>query len=124
MIHLQLQAVRRSDFTFSLSTGMMDFRAILNISSTILAISAAAILGVLTRVFLNSLFGPTGADVTSMDRALFYDIPANVLGCFLLGAFMKVKEKYQIAPMVSVAISTGYTGSVTSMSSCQSFYSS
>lgn len=95
---------------------MMNIKSVLNMSSNVLAISAAAILGVLTRVFLNSLFGPSGGGVTSSQTALFYDIPANVLGCFILGAFTKIKENFQIAPIISVAISTGYTGSVTSMS--------
>lgn len=88
----------------------------------ILAISSAAVLGVLTRVNVDSLFGPSGASITSRDTLLFYDLPANVLGCFVLGAFNVLKSRVAIHPLINLAVSTGYAGSVTSMYKSFAFF--
>lgn len=81
---------------------------------SVLAISIAAILGVLTRVSVNSLFGPVGAEISSSEDIVFYDLAANVLGCFVMGCHTSVKEHFNFPGPLSLAISTGYAGSVTS----------
>lgn len=90
--------------------------------ANILAISSAAILGVLTRVNVDALFGPTGLSITSRDTLLFYDLPANALGCFLLGAFNALNTRVAIHPLIKLAVSTGYAGSVTSMYKSFAFF--
>lgn len=81
----------------------------------VLAVSSAAVLGVLTRTNVDSLFGPSGAAITSRDMLLFYDLPANMLGCFVLGAFNALRSRVAVHPLIVLAVSTGYAGSVTSM---------
>lgn len=82
--------------------------------SNFLGISVAAILGVLTRVYVNSLFGPERLEITSPEDTLFYDLPSNILGCFFLGAFNSLKSHISIPSLLGLALSTGYAGSVTS----------
>lgn len=82
----------------------------------VLAISSAAILGVLLRVNVNRLFGPTAASVTSPKSHLFYDLPANVLGCLIMGLLNGFKSKRKVNALLSLAVSTGFAGSVTSTS--------
>lgn len=85
------------------------------IPSKVLVISTSSIFGVLTRVFLNHVFGPRGASLSSRDVSiLFFDLPANLLGCFILGAFSKLKTTVTVPALLVLAISTGYAGSVTS----------
>lgn len=93
---------------------MVNLATFLKVVLTVMTLSTAAVLGVLTRRSLNLVFGPDVADVTSLRTALFYDLPSNVLGSFVLGAFTTMKTRVTIAPVVTVAVSTGYAGSVTS----------
>lgn len=79
-----------------------------------LAIGIAAILGVLTRAYINSLFGPDLAEISSSEDVVFYDLAANVLGCFIMGCHLSVKEQFDLPGPLALAVSTGYAGSVTS----------
>lgn len=93
----------------------MSVIPVLDAVTNIFAISAAAVLGVLTRAFVSSLFDQDGARVTSTTSSVFVDLPANVLGCFVLGSFTTLKARFFIPSSLSIAISTGYAGSLTSM---------
>lgn len=79
-----------------------------------LSISIAAMLGVLTRMWINSLFGPEGVNISASDSIVFYDLAANVLGCFVMGFHGSWKMAVKWSPATNLAISTGYAGSVTS----------
>lgn len=83
--------------------------------TNILTVSSAAVLGVLTRINVDALFGPSGESITSPDTLLFFDLPANMVGCFVLGAFNAFKARVATHPLIVLAISTGYAGSLTSM---------
>lgn len=84
------------------------------VSCKLLSISIAAILGVLTRIGVNDLFGPGVLGVSSSTSALFSDMPANVFGCFVLGLTNSLKSEGRLPVLLGIAISTGYAGSVTS----------
>lgn len=73
-------------------------------------------LGVLTRVGINLLFGPDFADISHKQEEIFYDLPANMLGCFILGTYTSCKAAIRLPNILSLAVATGYAGSVTSMS--------
>lgn len=92
----------------------MNVAAISHAASSALAIAVAAMLGVATRVFLNPVFNSQRVNVTSSFSATFYDLPANLLGCFLLGLFTSLKKRLSVHPIVALSFSTGYCGSVTS----------
>ena len=82
----------------------------------IFQVSTAAILGVLTRIGVNRLFGPLQAGVTSDSSALFPDLPANAVGSFLIGFHNELKQDIEkVHPSIALGLSTGYFGSVTSM---------
>lgn len=81
------------------------------------AIGIAAFFGALTRVSLNSVFGPDGAEISSGDKIVFYDLAANVFGCFVLGCHVSLKQHLRMPGPLSLAISTGYAGSVTTFAS-------
>lgn len=91
---------------------MVNFK--FDLITNVSAISTAAILGVLTRTSINLLFGPTRAGILSVDDVLFVDLAANVLGCFVLGCYTILKEQVDIPGALSLAVATGYAGSVTS----------
>lgn len=86
----------------------------LSVLAAACAIAAAAPLGVLTRVFVNPLFGPDGLSITGSNVAMFYDLPANMLGAFILGLLNGIKLRCAVPPLLALAVSTGYAGSVTS----------
>lgn len=92
----------------------MNATAVSHAASSAFAIAVAAMLGVATRVFLNPVFSSQRVNVTSSFSATFYDLPANLLGCFLLGLFTSLKQRLSVHPLVALSFSTGYCGSVTS----------
>jgi len=79
----------------------------------VLSLSIAGVLGVLTRLSIGHLFGPRGASITASDTALFIDLPANFVGCFVIGTFNAWKSKAIFSATLSLAVTTGYAGSVT-----------
>ncbi|XP_020095039.1 fluoride export protein 1-like [Ananas comosus] len=74
--------------------------------------------GVLTRYSLGKLFGPSDLALTSDDSLLYLDLPANILGCFLIGWFGIVfkTDIRQISDHLVVGLTTGYLGSLTTFS--------
>nr|CAD1818528.1 unnamed protein product [Ananas comosus var. bracteatus] len=73
---------------------------------------------VLTRYSLGKLFGPSDLALTSDDSLLYLDLPANILGCFLIGWFGIVfkTDICQISDHLVVGLTTGYLGSLTTFS--------
>nr|CAD1818682.1 unnamed protein product [Ananas comosus var. bracteatus] len=73
---------------------------------------------VLTRYSLGKLFGPSDLALTSDDSLLYLDLPANILGCFLIGWFGIVfkTDIRQISDHLVVGLTTGYLGSLTTFS--------
>lgn len=82
-----------------------------------LSIATAAILGVLTRVFLNSLFSSSGANITSRSSILFLDLPSNFLGTFLFAFHKTFVRSVPLHQTFNSAWSTGYAASVTTFAS-------
>ncbi|KAH9605754.1 hypothetical protein KSS87_013126 [Heliosperma pusillum] len=76
------------------------------------------ILGVLTRYFLQKLFGPSVVGVTSDGSILYLDLPSNMVGSFLMG-WLGVVFKGNISrfsDQLATGLSTGYLGSLTTFS--------
>ncbi|KAF3559769.1 hypothetical protein F2Q69_00010449 [Brassica cretica] len=76
------------------------------------------ILGAVTRYMLQKLFGPTVAQVTSDRSILFLDLPANMVGSFLMGWFGVVfkADMTRVSEFLAIGLSTGYLGSLTTFS--------
>ncbi|KAG2241453.1 hypothetical protein Bca4012_034999 [Brassica carinata] len=76
------------------------------------------ILGAVTRYMLQKLFGPTVAQVTSDGSILYLDLPANMVGSFLMGWFGVVfkADIARVSEFLAIGISTGYLGSLTTFS--------
>ncbi|WZY91510.1 hypothetical protein YC2023_063839 [Brassica napus] len=76
------------------------------------------ILGAVTRYMLQKLFGPTIAQVTSDGSILFLDLPANMVGSFLMGWFGVVfkADITRFSEFLAIGLSTGYLGSLTTFS--------
>ncbi|GJP57011.1 hypothetical protein CLOM_g16052 [Closterium sp. NIES-68] len=53
--------------------------------SIVAHLTAFSIIGIAIQYGMDLLFGPEVAHVTSDEQAVFIDLPANMLGCFLLG---------------------------------------
>lgn len=77
-------------------------------------LSFFAVIGTQTRVWVAVLFRDV-LHVTNPDSALFVDLPANALGCFVMG-FIATRSTVlsQLHPSVHTAVTTGYLGCVTS----------
>lgn len=109
---------RQSDVELENSNGAsvecVSARSMFLTISNVSSLGIGAILGVLTRVGVNSLFGPDKAAITSPDGVLFNDLPANVLGCFAMGVHNSLQSAWRIPKMLSLSLSTGYAGSLTS----------
>jgi fluoride ion exporter CrcB/FEX len=116
---------------------------------TIGALSIFSILGNAFRVFLEGLFGSSCAShtppwlyafseklnlcITSSQSALFYDLPNNVIGSFIMGifqpcqdiglqssvpiAFLKSSHWFKTSQVAHIAIRTGFCGSLTTFAS-------
>ncbi|KAJ0258312.1 Camphor resistance CrcB family protein [Hirschfeldia incana] len=76
------------------------------------------ILGAVTRYMLQKLFGPTVAQVTSDGTILYLDLPANMVGSFLMGWFGVVfkADITRVSEFLAIGLSTGYLGSLTTFS--------
>lgn len=86
----------------------------LQVACKALGIGIAAVAGVILRLLVNRLFDEDFAEVTSSRDALFIDMPANVVGCMLLGVHESWKQRFAYPDWLSISISTGLAGSVTS----------
>jgi len=116
---------------------------------TIAALSVFSILGNSFRVFLESLFGASCQSqtpywlywfseklnlcITSPQSALIYDLPVNMIGCFIMGmfqpcqdiglqssvpiAFLSTNHWFQTSQVLHIAIRTGFCGSLTTFAS-------
>ncbi|KAF2568652.1 hypothetical protein F2Q68_00023783, partial [Brassica cretica] len=71
-----------------------------------------------TRYMLQKLFGPDVAQVTSDGSILFIDLPANMVGSFLMGWFGVVfkADITRVSEFLAIGLSTGYLGSLTTFS--------
>ncbi|CAH8358616.1 unnamed protein product [Eruca vesicaria subsp. sativa] len=76
------------------------------------------ILGAVTRYLLQKLFGPSVAQVTSDGSILYLDLPANMVGSFLMGWFGVVfkADITRVSEFLAIGLSTGYLGSLTTFS--------
>ncbi|KAJ3681786.1 hypothetical protein LUZ60_014359 [Juncus effusus] len=81
-------------------------------------LSVFGFLGVFTRYLLQKLFGPGHLALTSDQTPLYLDLPSNILGSFLMGWFGIVfkPELRQISEHLTIGITTGYMGSLTTFS--------
>lgn len=116
---------------------------------TMVALSIFSILGNSLRLFIEGLLGTACAHhapawlssiserlnfcVTSSETALFYDLPVNAIGSFLMGAFQPCQDIglnssvpiaflhtthwFQSSQLVHIAIRTGFCGSLTTFAS-------
>ncbi|KAG2399881.1 uncharacterized protein HKW66_Vig0102650 [Vigna angularis] len=91
---------------------------LLDYTSCLVHLAVFGILGVLTRYLLQKLFGPGVAHVTSDQTILYVDLPSNMIGSFLMGWFGVVfkRDISQVSEHLSIAITTGYLGSLTTFS--------
>lgn len=71
-----------------------------------------------TRYMLQKLFGPTVAQVTSDGSILYLDLPANMVGSFLMGWFGVVfkADIARVSEFLAIGLATGYLGSLTTFS--------
>ncbi|KAL1309927.1 hypothetical protein AAHE18_17G213800 [Arachis hypogaea] len=95
--------------------GLPEF---LDYASCMIHMAVFGILGVLTRYLLQKLFGPGEANLTSNKTVLYLDLPANMIGSFLMGWFGVVfkTDISQVSEHLAIAITTGYLGSLTTFS--------
>ncbi|CAN8286967.1 unnamed protein product [Cochlearia groenlandica] len=86
--------------------------------SCMIHLAVFGILGAITRYFLQKLFGPTGARVTSDGSILYLDLPSNMVGSFLMGWFGVVfkSDIAGVSEYLAIGLSTGYLGSLTTFS--------
>jgi fluoride ion exporter CrcB/FEX len=116
---------------------------------TIVALSIFSILGNSLRMFIEGMLGSACAHqapawlssvserlnfcVTSSQTALFYDLPVNMIGSFIMGmfqpcqdiglkssvpiAFLKTNHWFQSSQVIHIAIRTGFCGSLTTFAS-------
>ncbi|XP_019433153.1 PREDICTED: fluoride export protein 2-like isoform X2 [Lupinus angustifolius] len=91
----------------------------LDYASCMAQLAVFGIFGVLTRYFLQKLFGPGNAAVTSNHTLLYLDLPSNMVGSFLMGWFGVVFKGdiiSNVSEHIAIAITTGYLGSLTTFS--------
>lgn len=75
--------------------------------------------GVFTRYLLQKLFGPDLLSLIDDDTPLYLDLPANMLGSFLMGWFgvvFKSDIRNILSDQIVVGLTTGYLGSLTTFS--------
>ncbi|GJP84184.1 hypothetical protein CLOP_g14272 [Closterium sp. NIES-67] len=87
--------------------------------SVLVHLAAFAILGVLIRYGLEILFGPEVAHVTDDEQTVFIDLPANIVGCFIMGV-VGVAAKRHISAYsehLAIGLATGLCGSITTFAS-------
>lgn len=78
-----------------------------------------SIAGVAIRYGLEKLFGPEVANVTSDSSVAFIDLPANMLGSFVMGWVGMVfkKDLLMYSEPLAIGLSTGLCGSITTFAS-------
>lgn len=84
-------------------------------ATTLACLSIASMLGVLTRVAINELFGNNGLQITAIETVLLPDLLSNMFGCFLIGIINSLRKASTLPLLLGLTLSTGYAGSVTSM---------
>lgn len=82
-------------------------------------VSLCAMVGVLTRIGLDELFGPNVLGVTSTESAIFPDWFPNAWGSFVMGFFVPMRQSPFFArhSWLYVGLTTGYCGCTTTFSS-------
>uniref|UniRef100_A0A7C9D132 Fluoride ion transporter CrcB n=1 Tax=Opuntia streptacantha TaxID=393608 RepID=A0A7C9D132_OPUST len=92
--------------------------SLLEYVSSLAHLAVFGVLGVLTRHVLQKLFGPGMANVTSDHSILYFDLPSNMVGSFLMGWFGIVfkADISRASDQLSLGLSTGYLGSLTTFS--------
>eukprot|EP00897_Mesotaenium_endlicherianum_P010920 jgi/Mesen1/9857/ME000070S09136 len=87
--------------------------------STLSHLAFFAICGVCIRYTLEIGFGPEHAHVTDDEQALMIDIPANMVGSFLMGWVGVVfkRDILRFSEALAVGLSTGLCGSITTYAS-------
>lgn len=95
-----------------------DIPQALEYISCLVHLAVFGILGVLTRYFLQKLFGPQIAGVTSDQTFVYLDLPSNMVGSFLMGWFGVVfkGDISHVSDLLAIGLTTGYLGSLTTFS--------
>ncbi|EPS62758.1 hypothetical protein M569_12033, partial [Genlisea aurea] len=106
---------------FFSSTFMQEEREaprILAYTTYLLSLAVFGILGVLARYGLKILFGPKVVGLTDDKSILYPDLPANVVGSFLMGWFGLVfkGDISEISDQLAIGLTTGFLGSLTTFS--------
>nr|XP_027068234.1 fluoride export protein 2-like [Coffea arabica]XP_027068235.1 fluoride export protein 2-like [Coffea arabica]XP_027068236.1 fluoride export protein 2-like [Coffea arabica]XP_027068238.1 fluoride export protein 2-like [Coffea arabica]XP_027072197.1 fluoride export protein 2-like [Coffea arabica]XP_027072198.1 fluoride export protein 2-like [Coffea arabica]XP_027072199.1 fluoride export protein 2-like [Coffea arabica] len=76
------------------------------------------ILGVITRFYLQKLFGPRVIGATSDQSYMYPDLPSNMVGSFLMGWFGVVfkGDISEVSDNLAIGLTTGFLGSLTTFS--------
>ncbi|KAF6173761.1 hypothetical protein GIB67_025694 [Kingdonia uniflora] len=96
-------------FTPDPKENQSEWPRLLEYISCLLHLAVFGILGVFTRYFLQKLFGPTVAGITSNQSVLYLDLPSNVV-LFFKG------DICQVSDLLAIGLTTGYLGSLTTFS--------
>ncbi|XVF39394.1 hypothetical protein PTKIN_Ptkin01aG0031300 [Pterospermum kingtungense] len=86
--------------------------------SCLIHLAVFGILGVLTRYFLESSFGPSILGVTSNHTIVYPNLPSNMVGSFLMGWWGVVfkGDISKVSDILAIGLTTGYLGSLTTFS--------
>eukprot|EP00475_Leptophrys_vorax_P010032 TRINITY_DN16703_c0_g1_i1.p1 TRINITY_DN16703_c0_g1~~TRINITY_DN16703_c0_g1_i1.p1 ORF type:complete len:402 (-),score=10.72 TRINITY_DN16703_c0_g1_i1:291-1496(-) len=87
--------------------------------SVLVHLATFAVIGVLIRYGLEILFGPEMSHVTDDNETVFIDLPANIVGCFIMG-IVGVAAKRHISAYsehLAIGLSTGLCGCLTTFAS-------
>ncbi|CAI9093358.1 OLC1v1028844C1 [Oldenlandia corymbosa var. corymbosa] len=91
---------------------------ILEYISCLMVLGLFGILGVITRYYLQKLFGPGVIGATSVHSYMYPDLASNMVGSFLMG-WLGVVFKGKISKFsntLAIGLTTGYLGSLTTFS--------
>ncbi|KAL3535341.1 hypothetical protein ACH5RR_003802 [Cinchona calisaya] len=91
---------------------------ILEYISCLSFLSLFGILGVIARYYLQKLFGPGVIGATSDKSYMYLDLPANMVGSFLMGWFGVVfkGDIAKVSDNLAIGLTTGFLGSLTTFS--------
>ncbi|KZV27473.1 hypothetical protein F511_02582 [Dorcoceras hygrometricum] len=86
--------------------------------SCLLSLAVFGILGVLARYCLQKVFGPQVVGATSDQSYMYPDLPANMVGSFLMGWFGVVFKAsiFKVSDQLALGLTTGFLGSLTTFS--------
>uniref|UniRef100_A0A5B7A455 Uncharacterized protein n=1 Tax=Davidia involucrata TaxID=16924 RepID=A0A5B7A455_DAVIN len=86
--------------------------------SCLIHLAVFGILGVLTRYLLQKLFGPEEIGATSDQSYMYFDLPSNMVGSFLMGWWGIVfkADISEVSDLLAIGLTTGYLGSLTTFS--------